>query len=1184
MAGYTRQSAGDIVAGAVVKAAPVDNEFQQVLAAFATSTGHKHNNATGEGGYVPLIADADGLNKVVVDTSNNRVGIFTEVSSAAVEQVRFQDGAILPVTTNDINLGSGTYKFKDAFINGNATVGGTFGATGNSSFGGTLCIVGVSTHVGKVCAVDVKATGTSTLSTVDIGAGNIDGTVIGASAVAAGSFSTLSTTGQGTFATADINGGTADNMIIGGSTPAAVTGTTITANTCFVGALTGNVTGNIGGNVTGNAVGCHTGHFDGIIGASTPAAATGTTITANTCFVGALVGNVTGNVGGNLTGDVTGNIGSTGTSTFCDINMSGTAGLDMGSAKITSVGAPSASTDVSTKGYVDTAISNLIGDAGAGLDTLGELADALNDDDDFSATVTNSIATKMPLAGGTFSGDVTLGSQKITSSANPATNDTLTRKAYVDAQDATKLNLSGGTMSGAIAMGTAKITGLGDPGAAQDASTKAYTDTQRDTRLATGGGTMSGTLDMGSQKITTTYTPQNAADLTTKTYVDGILGSATAAASSATAASNSASAAASSATAASNSASAASTSATNAAASYDAFDDRYLGNKSSDPSQDNDGNSLLTGALYWNTNSNALKVYTGSAWASAAFTLGDALTDIVQDTSPQLGGNLDGNSKCITGAANICATNFYGAFTGNVTGCVSTLGNHDTADLAEGTNLYYTDARVNSHLSGGTGVTYNDGAISIGQSVATNANPTFASVCLGANPTTSCQAATKEYVDTIAAAGLHYHEPVRVQTTGNLAAGYSNGSSGVGATLTNSGTQAAVAIDGVTLNVNDRVLVSSQTNAAHNGVYKVTTAGNGSTNWVLTRSTDTDSYGPSDQDAFGQGDAFFISQGTVNAGHLDVMNVAGTITFGTTNITFAEVAESSIYSAGNGLNLAGTSFSVGAGTGVTVNSGNVAIGQAVETNSNVQFNQVTAALVGNASTASTLASSRNIALTGAVTGTVGFNGSGDVSITTTATSDPQLTIDGDASGTATFTNLGNATLTLTIADDSHNHTVANVDGLATCLSAKASTTCAGTIVTCLAGKAAIAGVATQNFSAKCVTGANCMIAPVICGTTCVVAPDINATSDCRCKSNIVTVENAYCKLNQIRGVNYNWKDSGKYTIGVIAQEVEEVLPELVTTDDDGMKAVNYNGIVGVLVETVKCLQSKVEELENGSKG
>jgi hypothetical protein len=93
-----------------------------------------------------------------------------------------------------------------------------------------------------------------------------------------------------------------------------------------------------------------------------------------------------------------------------------------------------------------------------------------------------------------------------------------------------------------------------------------------------------------------------------------------------------------------------------------------------------------------------------------------------------------------------------------------------------------------------------------------------------------------------------------------------------------------------------------------------------------------------------------------------------------------------------------------------------------------------------ASTASTLATARNIALTGAVTGNVNFDGSGNVSITTTATSDPTLTLSGDASGSATFTNLGNATLSVTVADDSHNHVISNVDGLQTALDGKLSTT------------------------------------------------------------------------------------------------------------------------------------------------
>jgi hypothetical protein len=83
-----------------------------------------------------------------------------------------------------------------------------------------------------------------------------------------------------------------------------------------------------------------------------------------------------------------------------------------------------------------------------------------------------------------------------------------------------------------------------------------------------------------------------------------------------------------------------------------------------------------------------------------------------------------------------------------------------------------------------------------------------------------------------------------------------------------------------------------------------------------------------------------------------------------------------------------------------------------------------------------LTTTRNIALTGAVTGNANFDGSGNISISTTATSDPTLTLSGDASGSATFTNLGNATLSVTVADDSHNHIISNVDGLQTALNAK----------------------------------------------------------------------------------------------------------------------------------------------------
>jgi hypothetical protein len=187
------------------------------------------------------------------------------------------------------------------------------------------------------------------------------------------------------------------------------------------------------------------------------------------------------------------------------------------------------------------------------------------------------------------------------------------------------------------------------------------------------------------------------------------------------------------------------------------------------------------------------------------------------------------------------------------------------------------------------------------------------SVTLTQNPSTALQAATKQYVDTLVSSGITYHAPVKYEvpdSTGNLNATYNNGTAGVGATLTNAGTQVAFTPDGVVASVNDRILVYNQTNAAQNGVYTVTTVGSGSTNWVLTRATDADSYALKSPTALGEGDAFFITSGNTGAGETYVCNTVGTITFGTTAITFTQISATQIYSAGTGLTLSGTQFSI----------------------------------------------------------------------------------------------------------------------------------------------------------------------------------------------------------------------------------------------------------------------------------
>jgi len=232
VAGYTRQSSADIIATAVVRANPLNVEYNALRDAFNASTGHKHDGTAAEGAYVPLIADSDALNKVAIDTSNNRVGVFVEVSSAAVEQIRIQDGAVVPVTNNDIDLGTSSLQFKDLFIDGTATVD-ALQVDANAVVTGNLTVNG-NTTLGNAASDTVTVTADvaspllpSADDTHDLGAVGsewrnlyIDGTANIDALVAD---------------TADINGGTVDGAVIGGASAAAITGTTITGTSFVIG-------------------------------------------------------------------------------------------------------------------------------------------------------------------------------------------------------------------------------------------------------------------------------------------------------------------------------------------------------------------------------------------------------------------------------------------------------------------------------------------------------------------------------------------------------------------------------------------------------------------------------------------------------------------------------------------------------------------------------------------------------------------------------------------------------------------------------------------------------------------------------------------------------------------------------------------------------------------------------------
>lgn len=309
-----------------------------------------------------------------------------------------------------------------------------------------------------------------------------------------------------------------------------------------------------------------------------------------------------------------------------------------------------------------------------------------------------------------------------------------------------------------------------------------------------------------------------------------------------------------------------------------------------------------------------------------------------------------------------------------------------------------------------------------GTATITGAAEFQSTVLLDADPTLALQAATKQYVDQQVTAGVHIHDPVRVETTANLTATYVQGgttfnitditstttvttsvshglsvndqiwlystagnglstntayfvfsvpaanqltlsltfggaqitgltnasglayatraNSGVGATLTNAGTQTALTIDGVAMNTNDRVMVRLQTTGYENGVYVVTTVGSGSTNWVLTRATDSDKVNPSDPNGVGTGDYYFTQSGTLNAGDSHVLTTEpNTMIIGYTTLTYTQFSGSVDYTGGTNIDvtgqlisLTGTVAATNGGTGTnTVTTGDLLYGSGTNT-------------------------------------------------------------------------------------------------------------------------------------------------------------------------------------------------------------------------------------------------------------